>query len=87
MRSGAFGVNSISGLRRRACTCRRSRWKYCAAVVALHTWMLSSAHSEEALDPRRRVLRPLALVTVGQQQHEAVASAPTCPRRRRRTGR
>ena len=25
-------------------TWRRSRWKYCAAVVALKTWMLSSAH-------------------------------------------
>ena len=44
MRSGAFGVNSTSGLRTSRRTWRRSRWKYCAAVVALHTWMLSSAH-------------------------------------------
>ena len=77
MRSGAFGVKSTSGLRTSRRTWRRSRWKYCAAVVALHTWMLSSAHElQEALDARRRVLRALALEAVRQQQHQTVRLAP-----------
>ena len=44
-RSSDFGVNTISGLRTSRITWRRSTWKYCAAVVQLTTWMLSSAHS------------------------------------------
>ena len=43
-RSNDFGVNTTSGLRISRRTCRRNRWKYCAGVVALTTWMLSSAH-------------------------------------------
>ena len=43
MRSGRLGVNCTRGLRTSRRTCRRSRWKYWAAVVALQTWMLSSA--------------------------------------------
>ena len=43
IRSPCFGVNTTSGVCRSLCTWRRSRWKYCAAVVALQTWMLSSA--------------------------------------------
>ena len=42
-RSSDLGVNTISGLRTSRAICRRSRWKYWAAVVALATWMLSSA--------------------------------------------
>ena len=71
IRSGRLGVNSTSGLRTSRRIWRRSRWKYCAAVVALQTWMLSSAHEgEEALDAGARVLGPLALEAVGQQQDE-----------------
>ena len=40
-----LGVVTISGLRMLRRTWRRSRWKYCAAVVGWHTWMLSSAQS------------------------------------------
>src|SRR5437016_5405041 len=40
-----LGVKTIKGLRTSRRTWRRSRWKYWAAVVALATWMLSSAHS------------------------------------------
>ena len=36
------------------CICRRSRWKYCAGVVQLHTCMLSSAQS-----CRKRSMRAL----------------------------
>ena len=43
IRSGRLGVNCTSGLRTSRRIWRRSRWKYCAAVVALQTWMLSSA--------------------------------------------
>ncbi len=43
IRRPCFGVNRISGVCRSVCTWRRSRWKYWAAVVALQTWMLSSA--------------------------------------------
>ena len=51
-RSPSFGVNTTSGVCRSVYTCRRSRWKNCAAVVALHTWMLSSA-----ADVRKRSMR------------------------------
>ena len=55
----------------------RSRWKYEAGVVGLATCMLSSARElQEALDARARVLRPLPLVAVRQQQHEAARLAP-----------
>ena len=63
--------------------CRRSRWKYCAAVVQLATRRLMSAASlQEPLGPRARVLRPLAFVAVRQQQHQRrrqppLARAPT----------
>ena len=72
-----FGAKMTAACAARVWTCRRSRWKYCAAVVALQTWMLSSAAGgEEPLDAGRRVLRALALVAVGQQQHEPVVLAP-----------
>ena len=45
-RSNDFGVKTTSGLRTARCIWRRSRWKYWAAVVALATWMLSSAQAE-----------------------------------------
>ncbi len=70
-RSSDFGVKTTSGLRTSRCIWRRRRWKYWAAVVALATWMLSSAHSrQEPLDAGRAVLGPLALVAVREQQHE-----------------
>src|SRR3954465_13124710 len=48
-----LGVNTINGLRTSRRTCRRNKWKNCAAVVALQTWMLSSAASV-----RKRSMRP-----------------------------
>ena len=77
MRRPCFGVNTTSGLWRSLCTWRRSRWKYCAAVVALHDLhVVLGAQREEALDARRRVLGALALVAVRQQQHEPVVLTP-----------
>jgi hypothetical protein len=56
---------------------RRSRWKYCAAVDGWQTCMLSSAASCRKRSRRARgVLRPLPLVAVRQQQHEAGEQAP-----------
>ena len=81
-RSRLFGVKMTSGLRmpRRSLPpyiCRRSRWKYCAGVVQLHTCMLFSAHKrQEALDARARMLRPLPFVAVRQQHHQAARLAP-----------
>ena len=47
-----FGVMTISGLRHFRRTCLRSRWKICAGVVGLTTWMLSSAaKGQEAFQP------------------------------------
>ena len=77
MRSGCLGVKSTSGLRTSRRIWRRRRWKYCAAVVALQTWMLSSAaQREEALDAGRGVLGALALVAVGQEQDRPGGLAP-----------
>ena len=61
----------------RECTWRRSRWKYCAAVVALTICMLSSAASVRNRSMRAElVLGALALVAVRQEQHEAVLLVP-----------
>ena len=52
-RRSDLGVNTTSGLRTVRRIWRRSRWKNWAAVVALHTWMLSSAARV-----RNRSMRP-----------------------------
>ncbi len=81
-RSSDFGVKMTSGLRHGRFTCRRSTWKSCAGVVRLQTWMLSSAAElQEPLDARARVLRPLSLEAVGQEQHEAGEARPLVLRR------
>ncbi len=50
---------------------RRNRWKYWAGVVRFATRMFPSARErEEALQARRGVLGPGALVPVGEQQRE-----------------
>jgi hypothetical protein len=69
-RSSPLGVSTTSGLTTSRCICRRSRWKYCAAVVGCVTWMLSGGEHEEALDPGRGVLRALPLVAVREQQDQ-----------------
>jgi hypothetical protein len=52
-----------SGLRTSRCIWRRRRWKYWAAVVALATWMLSSAQRVRNRSTRAdAVLGALALV-------------------------
>ena len=81
-RSRLLGVKTISGLRmpRRSVPpyiWRRSRWKYCAGVVQLHTCMLFSAHSV-----RKRSMRalecsgPWPFEAVRQQHHQAARLAP-----------
>ena len=77
IRRPCFGVNTTAACGARVCTWRRSRWKYCAAVVALHDLdVVLGGQGEEALDAGRGVLGALALVAVRQQQHEAVVLAP-----------
>ena len=44
-RSSPFGVITTSGRAVASSACRRSRWKYCAAVVQLATRMFSCAAS------------------------------------------
>ena len=51
--------------------CRRSRWKYCAAVVQFAADVLLRAELEEPLQPRARVLGAVPLVAVRQQQRQA----------------
>ena len=59
-RSRLLGVITTSGLRQRRSTCRRRQWKYCAGVVGLTTWMLSSAASvQEPLEPGAASARAL----------------------------
>ena len=81
-RSRLFGVKTISGLRmprrsRPPYIWRRSRWKYCAGVVQLHTCMLFSAQSV-----RKRSMRalecsgPLPFVAVRQQHHQPARLSP-----------
>ncbi|GIX20403.1 MAG: hypothetical protein KatS3mg120_2079 [Erythrobacter sp.] len=41
-----------------------------------HAHIVIGAQLEEALEPRRGVLRPLALVTVRQEHHEAIGAQP-----------
>ena len=62
--------------------CRRSRWKYCAAVVQLAIRrLMSAAGGEEAFRARARVLGPLAFVAVRQQQHQRRRLPPLGARR------
>ena len=72
-----FGVNTISGLRHGRSACRRSRWKYCAAVEGWQICMLSlRGELQIALDARAGVLRALAFVSVRQQHHNAGEQSP-----------
>ena len=83
-RRSDFGVKTMSGLRHGRLTCRRSTWKSCAGVDRLQTWMLSSAAElQEPLDARARVLGPLSLEAVGQEQHEPREARPLVFGRRR----
>ena len=76
-RSMLLGVNTTSGLRHGRSACRRSRWKYCAAVEGWQIWMLSSrGELQVALDARAGVLRPLAFVAVRQQHDDAGEQTP-----------
>ena len=57
--------------------CRRSRWKYCAAVVQLAMPHVGVGGGlQEALEPRARMLGPLPFVAVRQQQHQRRRQAP-----------
>ena len=73
---------TTSGLRYGRSTWRRSAWKYCAGVVKLQTCQLSLTDSvEEAIETRVRVLGPLPLHAVRQQQDEAAHAVPLRLRR------
>ena len=76
-RSMPLGVKTTSGLRHRRKACRRSMWKYWAAVVGWQICTLSrAAKLQEALQTRAGVLRPLPLVTVRQQQDQPREQSP-----------
>ena len=56
---------------------RRSRWKYCAAVVQLaRRRLMSAAGSRKRSGRAARVIRPLAFVAVRQQEHQRRRQAP-----------
>ena len=72
-----FGVKTTSGLRQLRSACRRSRWKYCAGGRRLaDLQVVLGRELQEALDARARVLGPLPLVAVRQQQHEPGEQPP-----------
>ena len=72
-----FGVNTTSGLRHGRSACRRSRWKYCAAVEGWQICILSMRRQLQIpLDARARVLRPLPLIAMRQQHHQAREQVP-----------
>ena len=84
-RSRLFGVstNSGSGSRRSSAACRRSRWKYCAAVVQFTSAQVDVGRRlEEALGACARVLGSLAFVAVRQQEHERRLQSPLRASRR-----
>ena len=64
----------MSGLRCLRMACRRSMWKTWASVEGWQTHV-HSALGHEALDPRRRMLRALALVAVRQGKRTKTAGA------------
>ena len=53
-RSMLFGVKITRGLRQDRSACRRSKWKYWAAVEGWHIWKLS-----RAANCRKRSMRAL----------------------------
>src|SRR6187401_1553338 len=69
-----FGVITINGRAFGSSACRRSRWKCCAAVVALTTRMFSWAAS--CRKRSRRALGSVAFVAVRQEQRQARGLAP-----------
>ena len=76
-RNMLFGVKQMSGLRHLRNGCRRSRWKYCAAVEGWHhLHVVARAKLQIALDARAGVLRPLAFMAVRQQQHQPAQQVP-----------
>ena len=89
-RSRLFGVSTTSGSGSvsSSSACRRSRWKYCAAVVQFTRRRLMSAAAWRKRSGRAlECSGPLAFVAVRQQQHERRRQAPLGAARRRRTGR
>ena len=61
---------------------RRSRWKYCAAVVQLAIAHVDvGGELQEPLGPRAGVIGPLPFVRVRQQQHERRPLPPLAARR------
>ena len=76
-RSRPFGVTTISGRAVASSAWRRSRWKYCAAVVQFDDAdVLLRAELQEPLEARARVLGTVALVAVRQEQGQPRRLAP-----------
>ena len=72
-----LGVTTMSGRFGLARAWERSRWKYCAAVEGTVTRMLPRADSErKRSNAGRRVLGPLALVPVREQQDQTRVLSP-----------
>ncbi len=75
--SSASARRAAAGRASSRCAWRRSRWKYCAAVVQFTSRrLMSAAACRNALGPRARVLGPLALVAVRQQEDERRLQPP-----------
>ena len=75
---GRHHAPAAAGRGAAASACRRSRWKYCAAVVRVgDAQVVLGGELQEALEPGAGVLRALPFVAVRQQQHQRRASAPT----------
>ncbi len=80
--SSASGRRAAADRSSSSAACRRSRWKYCAAVVQLATRMLMSAASCRKRSGRALAWSgPLPFVAVRQQQHERRLLAPLRARR------
>ena len=76
-RRSPFGVMTTSGRAFGSSACRRRRWKYCADVLGVDDAdVLLRGQLQEALEPGARMLGPVALVAVRQQQRQPRRLAP-----------
>ena len=87
-RSRLLGVKTTSGFSTGSRPCQAQQVEVRGGRRGIgHAHVVLGAEGQEALDARARVLGPLALVAVRQQQHEAARLAPLRLASRRGTGR
>ena len=76
-RRSPFGVITTSGRAVASSACLRSRWKNCAGGRAVDDAdVVLGGELEEALEPRARVLRSVALVAMRKEQGESRRLTP-----------